>query len=157
MPSTARRSPNTFVSDSDEIVYRSAAISSGSSAGMRRLFDSTLPANTVDCITHLFECESMAIAVPQRSVGHGVGKLAPLASFFGPALRRDERPGTALDIDQPFSLKLPIRLLHRVRVHPDVDRELANGRQRRIRHPYSGSNAAPDLVHDLDVDGPRVG
>src|SRR5689334_5800157 len=108
MASTARCSPNDFVSDDDAIAHRSALISRGRLAAMGRLFGSTLPPHTVDCIAHLLEGESMAVAVAQRAVGHRVGELPSLALVFGAALRGDERPRAALDVDQPFALQLPV-------------------------------------------------
>ena len=77
-------------------------------------------------------------------------------SRFGSARGPDERPDAAPRFDDAAALELGVDAGDGVRVDPQLDRELADGRQLVARAEPAGGNRRAQSALELRVNGRRV-
>ena len=97
--------------------------------------------------------ESFSQHPPGNLPGNGCRSRA--AGILG--ARRNERPQSSLHVDIPFVLERSVRLLNRIRVDLQFARKFPDGGEGFVGFQNSHRHAAANFVHDLAVDGPRIG
>ncbi len=108
-----------------------------------------------DCVDQLMDIEAGAPCFKERVLCDSASEVLAFARilFHG---RRDEGPEPSFYVDDSIAFELLVRLRDSAGVDDELGREVAHGRQRVLGLEFPDDNGAPNLVHYLEVERPKV-